>query len=265
MKAPAAALAAGALLSACASSTQSLPAPGAPAPSVCADAPGPFRFPILLYHRIAIPAAEESPARLSLFCPPALFSAQLNALVASGYQTVTLRDVEQILAGRECAPLRPVVLTFDDGTADHRAAAQELSRRGLRGVFFVVTDWLDDATHVTSPQLLEMRRLGMEIGSHSRRHPDLRQLSAQQKSSEIRDSKRRLEKLLQEEVLSFAYPGGAFDLETAGLVGEAGYRFARATTSGIARMPPGRLELPVIHMLPETSAAELLRQLEAGR
>jgi peptidoglycan/xylan/chitin deacetylase (PgdA/CDA1 family) len=98
--------------------------------------------------------------------------------------------------------------------------------RGWLGVPLAVR-----STHATlSPnEILRLTEGGLiEIGAHTATHPRLDRLTEEEQSTEIRESKRHLEAVLDREVTSFAYPHGRFTPRTPALVAETG--FARACT-----------------------------------
>ena len=74
--------------------------------------------------------------------------------------------------------------------------------------------------------LREMRRSGVVIGSHTRRHAVLTLESRQRVLEETFGSRRDLEERLGASVVHFAYPNGWFDDATVAAVRAAGYRFA---------------------------------------
>ncbi len=92
---------------------------------------------------------------------------------------------------------------------------------------------------LTWAQIREMREFGIEIGSHTRTHPRLSMLSADEAWGELVVSKRRLADALQCEIESLAYPyGGAADVSHAICVmaRAAGYNNAFASYPESARL-----------------------------
>ena len=74
----------------------------------------------------------------------------------------------------EPVPLR-VALTFDDAVKDHLLiAAPELEKRGWRGVFNVVTDWVGkDDGRLSWADVSELIRRGHEVTTHGKTHCNL--------------------------------------------------------------------------------------------
>ncbi|MCC5827074.1 polysaccharide deacetylase family protein [Alkalimonas sp.] len=85
-------------------------------------------------------------------------------------------------------------------------------------------------------QIRQMAKAGMEFGAHSVHHPILMLEQDAVAEQEIRRSKHQLEQLLQQEVISFAYPNGQygrdFDDHHIAMVKQAGFRYAVSTVPG---------------------------------
>ena len=102
-----------------------------------------------------------------------------------------------------------VTLSFDDGSEDqYYNGWMELKKRGMKGVFNIVTTWLDTNWYIKTWQLLEMQSDGCEIASHSHTHRYFETLSEAEIRYECETSKNILEsKGLV--VTDFVYPGGS--------------------------------------------------------
>jgi len=81
-----------------------------------------------------------------------------------------------------------VVLTFDDGVKDHLLiAAPELEKRGWRGIFCVIPEWVGkDGKKLTWDDVRELKRRGHEIANHTLSHADLGKLAREGKLDEVR-------------------------------------------------------------------------------
>jgi peptidoglycan/xylan/chitin deacetylase (PgdA/CDA1 family) len=96
-----------------------------------------------------------------------------------------------------------------------------LARHGFTATVFVVTDYMGRRNDWETPpaglgskeiltweEALELSAMGIEIGSHTRTHPDLRHLSEAEARHEIAGSRLEIEDHLDQPVRSFAYPFG---------------------------------------------------------
>lgn len=101
---------------------------------------------------------------------------------------------------------------------------------------------------MTSGQLRALRRCGMAIGGHTRRHPILARLDDEAAVEEIAGGKSALEARLGEPVRLFAYPNGKpdtdFDRRHVEMVRKAGYVGAVTTSPGMARPGGDVYQLP---------------------
>jgi peptidoglycan/xylan/chitin deacetylase (PgdA/CDA1 family) len=84
-------------------------------------------------------------------------------------------------------------------------------------------------------EICEMHHLGIQFGAHTRSHPALSRLQAEDAREEICRSKSIIESVLNARVNTFAYPSGRpgdFTATTKALVEEAGFRCAVTTIFG---------------------------------
>ena len=134
-----------------------------------------------------------------------------------------------------------VVLALRRMTPERRAALTE-------AVAERASSALPDDLMLTSRQLVEMHRAGVEVGAHSVSHPILSNLSPDAAAAEIQTSKEQLQSLIDAEVFGFAYPNGypGVDYQAGHVraVADAGYRYAVTTARGTGSMSTDRFQLP---------------------
>lgn len=200
---------------------------------------------VLMYHAVCEPPSERA---RPLCCPPRLFAAHLDHIARSGRRVVPLARLVQALGQGEPLPPGSLAITFDDG---YRSVLEQalplLERHGFTATVFAVADrvgrdnrWSAEAA--TEPMALleaeELRLLaqrGISVGCHSATHPRLTGCEAGALHEETTGARRRLEALLGQPVLDYAYPYGDFDPRVAAAVREAGFRSACSTRSGFVR------------------------------
>lgn len=199
------------------------------------------RLTILMYHIIDRP---RSATEAKYCCPPALFERQMRYLADSG-RAVPLAAVADAVRGKGTCPRDAVAVTFDDGfRATHEAALPILRKYAVPATMFVVSgkvgggnDWMSSRGFpqrelMSRDEILAMRDAGIGIGSHTRSHPRLPELAADQLEHEIAGSKADLERLLGAPVRHFAYPFGLFGEAARTVVEAAGYEAAVSVRSG---------------------------------
>lgn len=89
---------------------------------------------------------------------------------------------------------------------------------------------------ITWGQAREMDAAGLRIESHTATHPILTKIDAHSLVTELSSSKRRLEEVLDREVLHFCYPNGDVNDQVSAAVKEARYRSAVTTEFGFNRV-----------------------------
>jgi peptidoglycan/xylan/chitin deacetylase (PgdA/CDA1 family) len=212
----------------------------------------PLRIPMLMYHQIAQPPETASHLAVS----PAAFAAQLAYLHGEGFKTITAAELSLALAGEtEGLPDRPVVLTFDDGYEDfHSRAMPLLERYGFTATVFVTTDWVEAARPLAVgnrpgrmlswSQIAEAAHLGIEIGAHSRQHPQLDQLPDKLLREEIYTSKAQLEDKLGSAVTGLAYPFGYSNARVRRVARNAGHGYGCAVGNTVTQSTSDMFALP---------------------
>lgn len=197
--------------------------------------PGP---PIALaYHGVAdVPLSEDIHR---LFVSAALLRSHVARLRRWGYELVPFsRWAQLVVAGHGHGS---AALTFDDGFADNLHTLAPLLRElGVPATVFVVSGRLGErhwahpsARLLTAREVRELHAAGVEIGAHTRTHPDLSQMSHAAAREELESSRQELEELLAAPVTTAAYPFGHASAETIRAARDAGFAAAcRALGSG---------------------------------
>ena len=191
----------------------------------------PAGFPILEYHMVT---ENPRPGAEKYVVPPADFAEQLDYLASEGYTTITPQDYARARKGKQTLPEKPVILSFDDGYEDnHRVVLPMLEERGMKAVFYVVTNDIGLPGYMTWDNLFDMERRGMEIGSHTANHIPLTTLPPEKKREELRLSKLMLEWKGLKTIYSFSYPTGAYDEGIVTMLAEEDYLTAVTGEAGL--------------------------------
>ena len=217
---------------------------------------------MLVYHAVAEVDPRDDPHRLAT--SPRHLRSHLRLLRRLGYRFATAGDL--------AVPARGLAaLTFDDGWRDAlETVVPALHEAGARASFYVCPGWWGGehpelagaaGALLTEPEVAELAGLGMEIGSHSLSHRDLRSLDDAELAAELRDSKREIERVTGAPCRTFAYPYGLRDARVVAAVAEAGYELALAWGPG----PWRPLEAPRLPAPPRGGAAALALKLAGIR
>jgi peptidoglycan/xylan/chitin deacetylase (PgdA/CDA1 family) len=241
------------------------------------SAPRPLKprwaVPILMYHSISDEPEPGVAPYYRLNTSPTVFREHLQFLADRGYRSLSLDELSKLLLeanqGNSClspgclvADQPLVVLTFDDGFRNFFTEAfPALQEHGFTATVFLATSFIGDSRRHFAPrstlppprststecltwsEVRELRRAGIEFGSHSVNHPKLVELGGAEIKSEISDSKSEIEQQLGAPITAFCFPYAfpqadhAFARELSELLGETGYTCC--TTTELGRVQPG--------------------------
>lgn len=188
-------------------------------------------IPILMYHAI-----QYLPGN-TLGVPPQQFREEMEWLSQQGYTTITIDQLSTTLATSASMPLKPIMLTFDDGYADNYTEAWPILKQLYQKATFFVTTNSVGTGMMTWDQLRELQNDGNMIESHTVNHFDLSTLSEEQQLREIAGAKKIIEDHLGNTVTALCYPSGRFNETTFKAMKSAGYTLGFTTQPGIAHVP----------------------------
>lgn len=210
---------------------------------------------ILMYHQVGRFAPMQ--AHRSTYCDHRRFAQQMAYLTRFGYSVLSLDEVLACLRGQKPIPPKAVALTFDDGYENfYEYAFPVLQRHGFPAIVYLISGMLGQAASwfardgrdtpllMSAARVRELRRAGIDFGSHSVSHAKLAEQSTQRIQEEISRSKAELEDVLGESVRHFCYPYGSHDLRVVEAVAEAGYESATTCARACATAADDPLTLP---------------------
>jgi len=198
----------------------------------------PAGITVLIYHRIG----RRSPIEMDL--DASVFEDQVAELADSG-RVVDLDRALGILAGTEPRPaMAPVVVTFDDGTADFaEIAVPILERHRVPALMYLATAFLDEGRafpHDGAPMSWAAARDALTsgvvtYGSHTHTHALLDRIDP---GTAVDELDRSIERIAAETGIAprhFAYPKAV--PPSAAVDGLVRARFASAALAGTRRNP----------------------------
>ncbi|MCB0193164.1 MAG: polysaccharide deacetylase family protein [Anaerolineae bacterium] len=233
-------------------------------PTPIALAPGTSRVPILMYHYLSAPPFGADAIRTDLSVSPDLFDTHLAYLQEAGYESISFQQLAVALSRGEALPPKPVIITFDDGYRDsYENAFPVLQKYGYTATFFIFTQPIDTANvdFLSWDMVREMHQAGMEFGSHSHTHPDLRNRDVEFLLREIVTSKELIEQNIGEKIRAFAYPSGMYDETATRVVKSAGFWAAVTTQWGGHQSYDQRFTMPRVRIRGNDSSAMLAEKL----
>ena len=187
-----------------------------------------MKIPILSYHSVS---DENCPLSLKIN----QFEKQLKYLKKNGFQSVFIDEINK-------SKNKKIIITFDDGYKDLISNSLPILKKyNFKATCFVVSNligetnsWDENDKNITKKKLMNKMDIalwiknGMKIGSHSKNHKNLTNLSYEIMLNEITESKFYLENLIDSAVDSFCYPFGSFNEKIIEEV-KKNYKFAFTT------------------------------------
>lgn len=239
-------------------STDARPGPRTDVAAIAARA----HVPVLCWHQIRRRRGSDSARDRTYIVSPRALAEQLDALVGAGYHAVSADAVAAHVARGTRLPPRPVLLTFDDGTAGQVSQALPLLRaRHLTATFFVMTVVLGRPGWMTKADVRALDRAGMTIGAHTWDHHPVTQYAGDDWRRQIAEPARELAAIVGHPVRVFAYPFGLWSASAFPHLRDARFIAAFQLAGRLDRSDPMFTLRRII--VPQESGAALLRQVRA--
>ncbi len=181
-----------------------------------------LRVPILMYHRI-VPTAEAGNSLAGLVVSPERFAAQMDALAAAGWQTLTMASLAADLQAGVAPPAKSFVITFDDGYDDgYIYALPILQSHGYVATYYVIPGRFDKTVFLTSDHVRALAAAGMDIGDHTFNHVALGSQPFATGSYQVDTAAARIAQVTGQWPASFAYPYGSMSSRARRVVAACG-------------------------------------------
>jgi len=218
--------------------------------------------PILMYHNLKVLGDHPSEMQLTWTVSPDAFVAQMTYLSQKGWQSITPAQLAGYLTEGEPLPLRPVMITLDDGYKEaYTLAYPVFARLGLRPVLFIVPHYLGFPAYLDWEQLQELAEAGCVVGSHSQDHTNLQKVSEAEVERQVMESQALLAERLKVTVDAFAYPYGYYDQRTVAALEKHHYVTAYTINPSFYQSAEGMYRLSRLIISYTTTLEEFGRML----
>lgn len=245
-------------------------------------------IPVLMYHNLTDSVVDGS--NIS----PKRFQEHMNMLKEKGYTTITDYDLYEFLKGKKTLPKNPILITFDDGyKSNYVHAYPVLKKLGMKATVNLITSRVEDGSNrypnETPKFSWDEARASQDVflfqGHTNDLHYKAKNINGKfrgmitgrmhlknkletQKEFEARllddliVSKKKIEKELGKEVITFVYPYGDYSKDTIKLAKKAGYKMAFTVKSGkVNRNHAKFYELNRITAHGNMSAKQLIQEI----
>ena len=196
---------------------------------------------VLMYHRFGEDKYPSTNIRIEQF------EAHLDVLGNSNYNIWPLGKIVDHLQQGLNLPDKTVAITIDDAYQSvFKEARPRLKARNFPYTVFVATQPVDrgHSGYMSWDQIRILQDEGVQIGSQTRSHPHMHEISITDAEDELKISNQRFLEEIGQRPKLFAYPYGEYNLDVIELVKQAGFDAAFGQNSGIAHGYNGFFELP---------------------
>ena len=209
---------------------------------------------ILLYHQIGEMPTNDT--NLDCFCSTTEFYRQMAFLKQSDYSVISLNKALDLAFNAKEIDRDYIVLTFDDGCEKfYDTTFPILDSFNFPATVYPITGFLGKIATLkgksyphlkilSESMLLELSKVGVEIGAHTVNHLKLTQITKPEAEFQIMYSKDYLEQLLGKNIDSFSYPHGDYNKETIRMVEYCGFTNALTCKSGFIHDAQSIFEIP---------------------
>jgi hypothetical protein len=183
--------------------------------------PGPILAPVLMYHHVL----DANYSYTEYGVTNNQFQMQMTWLAENGYQTITISELAHAIRNGALLPLKPVVITFDDGNQDVYLNAYPIMEE-LRfvGTVYLIEKSINTYNNFDDEMIATLSNKGWEFGSHSATHAVL--TATYHLEDEVCGSRQRLIDKYGLPFESFAYPFVIMDSRVQQMVKDCGFTSA---------------------------------------
>ncbi len=171
---------------------------------------------------------------------PGQFNRQIKFALKKGYLFLTVGEYAKSFKSKK------VAITFDDAYESvHKYALPILQKYNIPATVFVNPAYVGQQNtwdvnigwlkfkHMNWKQIIELDKVGWEIGSHGLSHRDLTRLDKSTLKKELALSKRLLERRLIKQVSSVSYPFGNTNQHVCKISRDIGYTHGYVMSRGL--------------------------------
>ncbi len=215
-----------------------------------------------MYHSISDDKGENVHPYYHTITSPAVFEMHMKFLYENDYSVINLADAVKLLTNQPIhqsttyhpinqltnSLIRHVVLTFDDGFRDfYTNAYPVLKKYDFTATVFLSTGFINNRQEKFKEkdclrwhEVKELRKAGINFGSHTVTHPQLKLLKRDAVEYELKKSKEIIEEKIGEPIESFSYPykfpeeDKEFKTFLGNTLERCGYKYGVSTRIGAA-------------------------------
>jgi len=194
----------------------------------------------LVYHSITDKLVENEWGENTT--PKDLFARQMKYLANNKYNVISCEQGIEYLTSSQQIPPRTVVITFDDGYSDNYINALPILKKyNFRATIFLTADFLRDHSgnmqYLSCSEISDIKNSGIvDFGCHGLTHKALSMLDEEGLEKETKGAKLKLEGIINNKMVLFAYPfghSGSYNRKVVNALRSAGFKGAYTSIFGL--------------------------------
>jgi peptidoglycan/xylan/chitin deacetylase (PgdA/CDA1 family) len=189
--------------------------------------------PVLLYHHIQPQTQAQEKKQTSISVDSGVFDQQMSYLAASGYTTLTAKQLVDALITKSGVPTKSILITFDDGYKDNFEYAHPiLQKYNLTANLMLATGLIGGADYLSWDQIRQMAGSGKwYFTNHTWSHYSLGRGNAEKITYEVTTASQQIQENSGQQVVDiFTYPYGV--IAGVDILKSLGIRAAFSTIGG---------------------------------
>ncbi len=196
-----------------------------------------LKVPVIYYHHIQPMAEARAKSQKSLTVDNGTFDSQMAYLSSKGYSAISAEQLGNALITKSGVPVKPVVITVDDGYSDFYTYAYPiLQKYHLVASLAIPAGRLGNDGHMSWDQLKQLVGSGKIFAySHTWSHANLTKVSAKKAQYEVLTAKVQLQQFLGKVSNVLFYPYGAVNNSAISVLSANGYRVGYTTEPGFVQ------------------------------
>jgi peptidoglycan/xylan/chitin deacetylase (PgdA/CDA1 family) len=203
-------------------------------------------LPTLFYHHIEPSSVAKQENHTSLNVDLEIFSSQMRYLNDHGYSTVSPQNLINFFDSGTPLPLKPVLITFDDGYSDFAVYAFPILKQyAFQATMFLPTGLVNNPGYLNWGNITEIDHTGKILfANHTWSHYSVARNDPNTLAKEISTAAQQLRDHGIPGWNIFAYPYGSTSPAAISYLSQNGYALAFTTRPGNVMCKQQRLSLP---------------------
>ena len=127
-----------------------------------------------------------------------------------------------------------ISITLDDGYKDNLFALEICEKYNIPFTLYITTGSIGQKEYLSEDEIKIFSKSDKcLLGTHSVTHPHLNQLNYEEQYYELSESKKRLENIIDSEIIHMSYPHGSYNDDTLDIIEKIGYKIVSSSKMGI--------------------------------